>query len=389
MLMRCRLDHIQSSSLLDQLHLNSLSNEDLVCTTKEPCFCSLKMVKFIFVLLLLAMGIVTVHSLDIPDSHSDQTISLTSSVLRQSFIPNHVYLAADDSAKLYVNGVNRLSTTNWREFGYATLNIRNGDVISIIANDPGGVEWGVIAELYVNGRYYATGRDDWLARRAFTTSTSWMLRSYPQSEACRWRRAAIRPAPSVWGNGKAPYFKLSTAASYVWAADAGERDSIFLRLVVGGQPCRIFSRIIFAADDQSELYVNGVFRGATSTWPELKIVTLSLEKGDVVALKVKDSGGVRWGAVAAVQTQGISTTGKDDWRAVKAFNIAGDKRAWMYPSYDACRWPLAKLRPGAGIVSEGKSPDFPYRSTGADYVWASNAGEFDEIFLRTVIGVQC
>lgn len=356
---------------------------------QENCFSSLQMVKLTLATLFLGMCIVAVHSHGIPNPHTKQTLSLRSTLLRQSYLPNHIYFAADDSAKLFVNGVYQLSVSRWEDFAYTSLNVRHGDVISIVASDPGGYWWGAIAELYVNGRYYATGRDDWRARKKFTSSNYWMLKSYPQSEACKWHRAVLRPSPAIWQRGKAVYFKSNTAARYVWASDAGMHDTIFMRLVVGGQSCSTLSRITFAGDDRAELYVNGVFQAATSLYHEFAVKTVRLDKGDVVALKVKDTHGGWWGAIAAIQSIGTSATGKDDWRAVKAFKIVGDVNAWMYPSYDACRWPLAKLLPGAGRIFGGKAPKFPYSSTGAEYVWASNAGAYHEIFLRTVVGGQC
>lgn len=300
--------------------------------------------------------------------------------------PNHVKFAADNQATLYVNGVKTLVITDWTDFAYLNLNLREGDVIAFDVKDFGGW-WGFIAELVVNGRFIVTGRDDWLATKAFPdVFLSWTKPSY--TGACRWRRAEVRPGERDWFPGKATYFTDPTAARYVWAHNAGVNDNVYIRYRVGGERCAISSTITFAGDNVIELFINGVLFGSVSDWRLFKSISASLTKGDVVAFRVKDSGSW-YGAIAAIKTGGSYSTGRDpEWRATKAFKIVGDPNAWMYPSYNACRWPKPVLR-NAGLIVPGKAPNFPYSTTNAEYVWAANAGENDTIFLRTVIGVQC
>lgn len=299
--------------------------------------------------------------------------------------PNHIRFAGDNLAVLYVNGIRKLSISNWEQFAYLTLDIKEGDVIGVEVTDFGG--WfGFIAELVVDGRTFVTGRDDWLAAKASSKyGTAWQLQSF--SDACRWRRAEVRPEERKWIPGKAVYFNDPTAARYVWAHDAGESDKIYLRYRVGGEPCNILSSITFSGDNNAKLFVNGVLKAELSDWTQYKTIQIGLTKGDVVALQVKDFGSW-YGAIVAVKTGGYYSTGSGEWRATKAFQVVGDSDSWMLPSYSACRWPKPVLR-DPGVIVPGKAPGFPYRSTGAEYVWASNAGESDEIFLRTVIGVQC
>lgn len=337
-----------------------------------------------FILLALCL-VLSAKSLAVNNSEGIDSFGLSHSAVHAYTVPNHIKFAANDAAVLYVNGVKRLTTNKWEEFAYVDLDVKDGDVIALEVKDLGGW-YGFIAELVINGRTFATGRDDWLATKASPGfGSKWTQKSF--TESCRWRRAEVRPRERAWFAGKAPYFTDPTPARYVWASNAAGLDTIYLRYRVGGEKCGISSTITYAGDKIAELFVNGVFQGKVDNWRQVATKQITLTKGDVVALRVTDLG--RWyGVIVAIQTGGFYATGKEEWRATKAFNILGNSNAWMLPSYNACRWPKPILRdPGQLVI--GKARSFPYQRTGAEYVWASNAGEKDIIFLRTVIGVQC
>ena len=142
------------------------------------------------------------------------------------------------------------------------------------------------------------------------------------------------------------------------------------------------SHVFFSADNMASLYLNGVFKASMSHWSFFATAQLNLKPGDVIAIKARDYGSW-YGAIAALHYRGkFYVTGTERWKTRKAFSSSTD---WMKPSYDACIWPYATLRPGSGSWNRGKSPYFPYY-TGARYVWAPDAGVGDEIFLRFRIG---
>lgn len=307
--------------------------------------------------------------------------------VRSYSTPDHIQFAADNEATLYVNGIQRLYTQGWDSFAYKHLSLKTGDVIGIKVRDFGGW-YGVIAELTVDGRQYVTGRDDWLAIKPTNPKDKdWLYGSYPARQICSWRRVEVRPSERHWFGGKSYHFNDPTAARYVWANGGTEGDTIFLRYRIGGENCAISSKILFAGDNVATLFVNGDAIGSLVDWNQFDNVSATLTKGDVVALKVKDYGGW-YGAIVAIKSGGWYSTGKGEWRAAKKFTIFGDADAWTRPEYNACRWQKPVIRYPNQIV-DGKSKDFPYKETGAEYVWAADAGEGDEIFLRTVIGVQC
>lgn len=122
---------------------------------------------------------------------------------------------------------------------------------------------------------------------------------------------------------------------------------------------------------------------AINDWAAYATVTTRLFFGDVVGIEVMDIGG-RWHGIIAevVFAQGAFVTGRDEWRAVASGAVAdGD---WSLREYDACGWPMAKVKEGDGVWFAGKAVDYP-EENGARYVWATNASA-GAIFLRFVVG---
>lgn len=119
----------------------------------------------------------------------------------------------------------------------------------------------------------ATGRDKWLASKAFTSS-NWNQPSY---NPCNWLGASGPGMPV----GEALEFPNRFGASYVWAQSAGKDDSIFLRFRVDGEKCKerqrdehfltsgretqacLQTKIFYSADNEIGLWVNGINVGDT------------------------------------------------------------------------------------------------------------------------------
>lgn len=146
-------------------------------------------------------------------------------------------------------------------------------------------------------------------------------------------------------------------------------------------------KIVFAADNQGAVFVNGIRKDSVSHWMQVGRVTVYLSKGDVVSIKAVDFG-VWYGVVADLEYDGEHYgTGSNDWKAMKKFDLVGvhNKDAWMLPEYSSCKWPAAEIRPREDEYFAGKAKDFP-TSLKAKYVWAEDAGENDKIFMRLVVG---
>lgn len=148
--------------------------------------------------------------------------------------------------------------------------------------------------------------------------------------------------------------------------------------------------IFYAADNEASIYINGIPAKPiprVTDWNLFGLAFADLKRGDVISIIAKDRG-VWYGAIAAFYYKdAFYSTGKADWRAVRGFTstIPSD---WMLPNYNGCSWPLATARPNRNRFNPGKSRFFPFY-TGASYVWASDAGVGDTIFLRHVVGETC
>lgn len=92
------------------------------------------------------------------------------------------------------------------------------------------------------------------------------------------------------------------------------------------------------------------------------------------------------GAIAAVNFEGMLTTGGSEWRAVPALNIKGDDNSWQCNSYDIYPWPCVAV---SHLRERRRSEEVQYDATSSNYIWTSTACEHDRSFLRTVVGGGC
>lgn len=146
-------------------------------------------------------------------------------------------------------------------------------------------------------------------------------------------------------------------------------------------------KLLFAADNQGTVFVNGKKKGFVSHWRKVGRISIRLYKGDVISIKAADFG-VWYGVIADLEYGGKHYgTGSNDWKAVKKFDLVGlkNKNAWMLPTYSTCNWPTAAVRPRENEYFPGKAKDFPHNLK-AKYVWASDADEKDTVFMRLVVG---
>lgn len=293
--------------------------------------------------------------------------------------PSHVFFAADNSIKLYVNGALKSSITDWNHFHSVMTLLKHGDVVALEVKDY-GVWYGAIAAIHYKGKLHVTGRDKWLATKAFSSSSNaWMLPSY---SACHWPAAVLRPGSDSWNPGMSPYFPYYTKARYVWARNAGVHDTIFLRYRIGGEACSTIGKMTFAADNEIRVYVNGREVGHGTDWGVYYSATSSLQTGDVIAVHAKDYG-VWYGAFVAIDMGSHKMrTGVEEWKAVGAFGGS----SWMYAQYSSCTWKPAVVLPGADTWNPGKARPFPNTAFPyAKYVWADGV-RGSEIYMRHVVG---
>lgn len=118
-------------------------------------------------------------------------------------------------------------------------------MVGILATDY-GFWYGAIVSIEVGGVRYFTGGPGWKAKAVKMNENEnenanevveplfWTEETF---NSCGWKMADILTDDGMWHPGKALGFPYDSGARYVWAEGAGENDSIYLRLVVGGEDC--------------------------------------------------------------------------------------------------------------------------------------------------------
>lgn len=298
-----------------------------------------------------------------------------------------IRFSADDRAWLFING--RLAGTNLRPGRFTTVKrtVKRGDVIAIGAKNFRGT-YGVIADVHYRNRHYSTASRYWKVHKQVSSwGRRWLSKSF---SSCTWGKGVVISRTSGVKRAKGfPY--QSTGASYIWASPRGfgSLKSVHLRFVVGGEKCRRRPRdpmatIRFSGDDLSWLYINGGLVSRTKNPKRFVMIRRRLKRGDVVSVGARNLGR-GYGFVADVFYRGRHfATGSRYWKATTYVPSLGAK--WRFKRFSSCAWPRAIVvgRRNRFIKAIG----FPYRSTGAKYVWAARAGGKvgKLVVLRFVVG---
>lgn len=149
-----------------------------------------------------------------------------------------IYYTADSIIEFYLNGKLLSSNDDWTVVKKETKPLGKGDVLAFKVTNL-SEWWGAIVGIQGNVRT-GTGNDaSWRAIKEFAIDgdkNAWMLPNY--GDICDWPSAKVRPNGDAAVEGRAKDFPYeATNADYVWAAGAGESDTIFLRFRVGGDGC--------------------------------------------------------------------------------------------------------------------------------------------------------
>lgn len=150
-----------------------------------------------------------------------------------------------------------------------------------------------------------------------------------------------------------------------------------LFVLINGRPLTLS----FTADNEATVYVNGKIAASIAEWQWSSAVTMNLNNGDVIFIVAKDY----YGGYMAIAALGkcVSKVGRGPWKADKLNNDS--LRVWSTPASNRGAGTLPNPSASQGTP---RTPFFPY-STGAEYVWATGAGESDSIFLRLIVSDAC
>lgn len=298
---------------------------------------------------------------------------------------SRVYLAADDSARLFVNGRFIVSVSKPNVLVQSRNAFKKGDVIAIQATDIGR-GYGVIAAIITPALKILTGSAAWKAHARYNMPAGLPANAWtkPDFSVCSW------PAPVLAPKGYAipPSFPEDmNGATYVWASNAAGGNSIYLRYRIGGESCAGKQvRISFTADNRASLYVNGKFIAVNNVPTKVTSVQVQLTPGAVVGILAKDNG-MGYGVRAAI-VDGTKTfvTGSPQWRARTSFQSQLGYFAWTRPSFKQCFPVASTIKNVSNII---KPTIIPAELKPAKYVWAKNAGSNKTIFLRFRYGGGC
>ena len=135
-------------------------------------------------------------------------------------------LSVDDSFTLYVNGTVVGSGNDWTQPGLFSVELSPGVVIGVEATDSEGVG-GLLAEISQNGS--STGSSpEW--RVTTSADQDWQLPNFDDSG---WDAATSYGVYGVtpWETNVSG-FPTSSAAEWIWSADATGDDRVFFRFVL-------------------------------------------------------------------------------------------------------------------------------------------------------------
>lgn len=146
-----------------------------------------------------------------------------------------------------------------------------------------------------------------------------------------------------------------------------------------------------SCDNRCDVYLNRRVIARLYNWWEQSKYSVTVKPGDVIVVAAKDDG-APYGAMAAListKKACVTKVGAGPWRAAKegGDNLAGvdflgqDPRAievMPFPSK------ATVVVPGPGTFRS-----FSYETTGAEYVWAEDAGKDDPIIIRLQVTDEC
>ncbi len=136
-------------------------------------------------------------------------------------------------------------------------------------------------------------------------------------------------------------------------------------------------------DNSYNLYVNGVLLGNDVTWETIETYTTTLNAGDVVAIEGIDSNGAAAMIAAIDFANGARVVTGADWRISTTFETG-----WNNQGFDDSQWQRATShgdRTSSPWVSN-ISADSDYGNLiTANWIWASDVNNVDQVFFRYVV----
>lgn len=160
--------------------------------------------------------------------------------------------------------------------------------------------------------------------------------------------------------------------------NTGQSDTQALSITIDPATVANDYSLVISADNGEEVYFNGQFLGSSSNWTIGSLYQLATVSGqNTIAVRATDAGGIA-ALIAELRNAGalVATSGTN-WK-VSTSAPAG----WEQPGFDDSTWDSATSYGAYGVGPWGqKVSGLPSNST-AQWIWASDNSNVDELFLR-------
>ena len=288
-----------------------------------------------------------------------------------------VVASADNMMDVYVNGTLVGSSTNWMEAQTFFDNLSATDVIGVHATD--------IPEAFGSGGFIAL--IDWDGNTT-VSDTSWKVTaSTPGSD---WADEGFNDdlwddATSYGSWGVSPWmdwmtgFPSGSSAQWIWSDDRVGDDDVYFRKELG-TPSAATDTIVASADNEMELFVNGVSVATSSDWLTATTVFADLAAEDVIAVHATDLdvGGLIGGFIAQIEWDGNTAVSDTSWKVTTSAPATG----WNNKGFDDSSWDGAS---SSGVF--GASPWMDWMSgfpspTTAQWIWSADREADNDVYLR-------
>ena len=289
-----------------------------------------------------------------------------------------VVASADNSMDVYVNGTLVGSSSNWLEAQTFFDDLSDDDVIGVHATDD--------PEAFGFGGFI--GQVDWDGNTT-VSDTSWKVTaSTPGSDWADkgFDDGAWDDATSYASWGAGPWedwmsgFPSGSSAQWIWSDDRVGDDDVYFRKVLG-TPSAPTDTIVASADNEMEVFVNGVSVATSSDWLTATTVFADLAADDVVAVHATDLTGLGDGDIAGFIAQidfdGATAVSDASWKVSTSF-----VQDWETVGFDDLSWDAATTYAswGAGPWMDWMS-GFPDPTT-AQWIWSADNEADNDVYFR-------
>ncbi|WP_309895975.1 VCBS repeat-containing protein [Archangium sp.] len=265
-------------------------------------------------------------------------------------------------------------------------------------------QYGYTTDVPVVGDFDGDGKTDftlfrpstgtWYIRssltRVISTKTLGLSTDYPvpadydgdgKTDVAVWRPSDGNHHMIYSGNG------AQGSMQYGISSDVPANTNVYCKNIAGlVRPCNaqnvdtslMCGSIAITVDDTYDLYKNGVLLGSGNDWTNTETYKVGLTSGDVVAVRARDTAGLRVGLLANIQADSVLYESGSAWKCTATLYSG-----WNTTGYSDAAWPLAVeygANNGEAFWSQRNGI-----STSAQWIWTSAGLGNTTVYCRFTI----